>query len=120
MADKFYLKQHDTRPDLRVRLLDDDTAIDLTNAAGARFVMGNRRSGVKVDADMTIEDQTVDATLGVVKYTWQAGDTSASGDFQAEIQITWPTGKIQTFPANGYITIVITKDLGGTSPPADH
>lgn len=113
MAEKFHIKQHDTRPDLKVRLLDDDVAIDLTNATSARFLMSNRRAGLKVDAAMTILDQTQDATVGVVSYTWQPGDTSAAGDFQAEIQITWPSGKLQTFPADSYIQVIITKDLGG-------
>lgn len=113
MADRFYIKQYDLRPDLRVRLLDEDVAVDLTGAASALFLMRNRRSGLKISAAMTILDQTQDATKGVVSYSWQAGDTAIHGDFQGEVQVTWPGSKPQTFPANGYITVSIGKDLGG-------
>ncbi len=115
-ADRFYIKQNDQRPDLKVRLLDEDQPVDLTNAAGAKFLMRNRRQGLRVDADMTILDQSQEATLGVVSYAWQPGDTASSGDFNGEIQITWPGGEVQTFPADGYIQVVITKDLSGTNP----
>ena len=112
MADRFYLKQYDLKPDLSVRLLDDTAAVDLTNATAAKLRMSNRRVGLKVDAAMTIADQSLPATLGVVTYSWAAGDTDIAGDFDAEIQVVWPSGKPQTFPAHGHIGITIEKDLG--------
>lgn len=115
-ADRFYLKQHDLSPALRVRLLDDATPVDLTNAVSVTLLMRSRRTGLKVSAPMTVADQTDTDTLGVVTYQWQTGDTDTPGDFQTEIQVTWPLGRPQTFPARGHITTVIERDLG--APPA--
>lgn len=109
----FFIKQYDLRPDLKVRLLDEDVPVDLTNAAAARFIMSSRRRGIKVDATMTILDQTEEDTLGVVSYAWADGDTDTVGDFNAEVQIMWPSGRPQTFPASGYIQVTVVKDLGG-------
>lgn len=112
MAERFYLKQHDLLPALKVRLLDDTTTVDLTSATLVKLLMGSRRTGLVVDAPMTILDQSVADTLGVVTYAWQAGDTDAPGDYNAEFQVTWPTGKPQTFPARGHVIVTIEKDLG--------
>ncbi len=112
MAERFYLKQHDLLPDLRVRLLDDTTTVDLTNATGVQLLMNSRRTGLKVDAPMTILDQTSPDTLGVVSYSWAPGDTDTAGDFNAEFQVNWPDGKPQTFPARGHVIVTIEKDLG--------
>jgi hypothetical protein len=116
-ADRFYLKQHDLSPALKVRLLDDTTPVDLTNAVAVQLLMRSRRTGLKVDAPMTVAPQNDPDTLGVVSYSWQPGDTDTPGDFQTEIQVTWPLGKPQTFPARGHITTVIEKDLGGPGTP---
>ncbi len=112
MAERFYLKQNDLRPDLKVRLLDETDPVDLTNATGVRILMSSRKTGLKVNAAMTIADQTIEATKGVVSYAWAPGDTDIAGDYQAEFQVTWPTGKPQTFPARGHVTVTIEKDLG--------
>lgn len=111
-SDRFYLKQNDLQPDFRARLLDEDTPVDLTSATSVQMLMRNRRAGLKVHAPMAIADQTDTDLKGVVSYTWAPGDTDTAGDFQAEIQVTWPNSKPQTFPAKGHITIVIEKDLG--------
>jgi hypothetical protein len=111
MAERFYLKQHDLLPALRVRLLDETTPVDLTNATSVKMLMKSRRSGLKVNAPMTID---ANRTLGVVSYAWQIGDTDTAGDYNAEFQVTWPTGKPQTFPARGHVIITIEKDLDGS------
>jgi hypothetical protein len=42
----------------------------------------------------------------------QAGDTAAIGKIEVEIQVTWADGGVQTFPASGYLTIDVIRDLG--------
>lgn len=112
MAEKCYIKQHDLEPDLEIQLLSDTDPVDLSQAQSALFLMSSRKTGLKAFGSMTIADQTVTSTLGVVTYTWQPGDTDTVGDYNGEVQITWPVGKPQTFPANGYFTVTIQKDLG--------
>jgi hypothetical protein len=117
MTVSLHLKQHDLKPDLRVRLLDEATPVDLTNATSVHMVMSSRRTGVVIDAPMTILDQTDPDTLGVVVYAWSPGDTDTTGEFQAEFRVTWPSARQQTFPASSYLTVVIQKELNAGGGP---
>lgn len=109
MTDTFYLKQNDLLPALQVQLLDNATPVDLTNATSVYLRMSNRRIGLKVDAPMTIANQTT--SLGVVSYHWATGDTDTVGEFNAEFRVNWPSSKPQTFPASNYVTVIIQKGL---------
>lgn len=111
MAD-FYIKQHDLEPSLVLQLLSDAVPVNLTQATGAIFLMSSRKTGLKATGTMTIADQTVADDIGVVTYSWQAGDTDTVGEYTAEVQVTWPGNKPQTFPANQYFTVSVQKDLG--------
>lgn len=108
----FIIKRHDRLPVLRLTLLDDETPVDLTNAAATRLLISNL-AGLKVDQPMVKLTQVGD-TLGQVEYAWQAGDTDTAGTFNAEVEVTWPGGARQTFPANGYFRVRVTKDLNNT------
>lgn len=112
MAETFYMKQHDLEPSLEVQLLSGTTPVDLSQATTVQFLMASRKTGLKVSGAMTVADQTAPTTLGVVTYTWRAGDTDTVGDFNAEIQVTWAAEKPQTFPAHDYFIVSVGKDLG--------
>lgn len=107
----FYIKQHDLLPNLVVTLLEGDDPVDLTLATGARFLMRNLLAGLKVSAVATILDQSVEANLGKVSYTWVSPDTDTVGKFNGEVEITWPGSKTQTFPAHKYFTVDVQNDL---------
>lgn len=111
---QFTIKQHDLLPALVVTLLDDDVAVDLTTADSARLLMRNLAAGLKVNAFMTILDQTDADNLGKVSYDWQGLDTDTVGTFNAEVEIIWPGDRPQTFPAAKtlkYFKVVIQNDL---------
>lgn len=104
----FYIKQNDTSPNLDATLKDaSDNVIDLTGAT-LRFHM--RKIGAtsaKVDAGATI----LDAEAGQVRYTWSSGDTDAIGSFEAEFEVTYGDGSIETFPNNKFFSVEITDDI---------
>lgn len=111
---QFTIKQHDLLPSLVVTLLDDDTAVDLTTAISARFLMRSLATGLKVSALMSVLDQTDADNLGKVSYDWQALDTDTVGTYNAEVEIIWPGDRPQTFPAAKtlkYFKVVIQNDL---------
>lgn len=112
MLERFIIKQHDLKPDLQVRLLSGTDPVDLTPAVSARLLMTNRQTGAPLGGAAVIEDQTVPANHGLVRYPWQDGDTAVAGDYIAEVEVTWPGNKAQTFPADQYFLITIQKDLG--------
>jgi hypothetical protein len=53
---------------------------------------------------------TEDAAEGLLKYTWQTGDTDLAGTHLAAFRVV-VDGKIETYPRNGYIEIRIQEVL---------
>ena len=60
-----------------------------------------------VDAAATI----VTAAAGLVRYSWNSGDTDTAGSYQAEFEMTYGDGSIETFPNSSNIQIDIMADL---------
>lgn len=104
----FYVKQNDTSPYMLATLKDaNEAAVDIT-AASVRFHMRPVGSTtVTVDAAAVI----VDAENGIVRYEWDAADTDTVGSYQAEFEVTYLEGDIETFPNNGYIRVEIIDDI---------
>ncbi len=113
----FTIKENDTRPRFVVGLLEDvggpgEGPIDLTDATSVQFFL--REVGAapqdppKVDAPATITD----AVNGEVTYTWATGDTDTAGDYEAEVQILWDDGGIETVPNATYWEVTVVVDLG--------
>jgi hypothetical protein len=50
-------------------------------------------------------------TAGHVSYAWPTGGFSTSGLYLAEWEVTYSTGTVQSFPNDGYLTILVTDDL---------
>lgn len=121
MANEFTIKQGDLRRPLRLRLLDEDgEAVDVNadEVSSLKFIMTKYGESTPTIADGTIttvqEGTGGSATdKGVVEYAWQSSDTSEVGRYSAEVEVTYSSGATpQTFPGNGYITVVIQSDLG--------
>ena len=104
----FYIKQHDTTPSLRADLKNGNAdAIDLIGAT-VRFHMREiGKTTVIIDASANI----ISEAGGTVQYNWVTGDTSDIGSYQAEFEVTYPAGGIETFPNDGYIRIEVIDDI---------
>lgn len=110
----FVIKQDDTRPIYELPLVENfgtsNDPINLSTATSVQFFM--RLQGdtgpPKVDGAAVVEDDV----NGVVSYTWVAGDTDTVGTYEAEFQITWGDGGLQTVPNDSYFEIEVKGDLG--------
>ena len=104
----FFIKQNDTSPALQATLKDSTgTAVDLSGAT-VRFHMRQiGATSAKVDAAATVSD----ADGGVVYYSWAAADTDTVGSFEAEFEVTFTGGEIESFPNNRFIQVEITDDI---------
>jgi hypothetical protein len=100
------IKRGDTRPAFQGRCLDGVTPVDLSGAT-ARLL---RRLGAVALPALALTIPV--GTDGLVKRDWVAGDLADAGVWQAEVEVTWPSGGVQTFPADGYVTIHVVADLG--------
>lgn len=104
----FNIKQNDTGPAMLATLQDaSGAAVNLTGAS-VRFHMRSVSGGnPAVDAAATV----VTAASGIVRYNWAPEDTDSVGTYQAEFEVTYADGSIETFPNDGYIAVQIVDDI---------
>jgi hypothetical protein len=105
------LKQNDTWPPLAFTLMDQNGPVDLTTATSIKIVM--KGATVTVTGTCTKNaDQVTNKGKGT--YTFLASDTSVIGAYDLEFEVNWggSPAKIQTFPNDGYLSLVIVDDLG--------
>lgn len=102
----FTTKRNDTFP-IKATLEDADGPVDLTGAT-VKFLMQDLQGNQVVDASATITN----ASQGKVEYNWVSGDVDTAGEFEAEFEVTFSSGKVRTFPNEDYITVVIEEDKG--------
>jgi hypothetical protein len=101
-----FLKANDTRPILEIHLQEDGSPLDLTDVTDSKLLM---KSGAVL---IERECEVVDAPNGVVEVTFLAEDTASAGTYQAEVELTYSDGGVETVPNNGYAAITIQPDLG--------
>lgn len=104
----FRIKTNDTSPKLIVTLTDSSGNVVNLSGASAKLHMkkyGATSLKVQAAADVT------DPVGGRVEYTWGAGDTSEAGTYYGEVEVTYGDLTVETFPNNGYFTIIIQEDL---------
>lgn len=105
MADTFTIKQNDTSPSL----LYDLNLVDGQSLTGAtvRFHMAQADGTVVVDAAGDVYNVTEEQIV----YRWNAADTATSGVYNAEFEVTFQDGTVETFPNNEYIRVKVFPDL---------
>lgn len=106
---EFSIKKGDTSPSLEAQLLDENNEPrTLTNVASVRFHMED------IDDESVVIDATgsvLNANEGKVVYHWNSGDTDNAGRYDAEFEVEYDNGNVETFPNSGFIDIVITDDI---------
>ncbi len=100
----FTLREGDTSPALEYTMSPADVEL---GGATVRFHM------VKDDGTVTIDNVSDGVTVvdetdpPKVSYQWQIGDTDARGRYEAEFRVTYEDGSVETFPARGFIPVLI-------------
>ena len=106
MSDEtFTIKRGDTL--FLLEYLLDPATVDLTGAM-VLFKFRPRNGAMQFSRAATAPILTVTPK---VAYAWQAGDTDVAGLFEGEFEVTFPGGRIKTFPDPGFIPIRITEDI---------
>lgn len=101
--DVFVIKQGNTSPAFKLALTP--TTVDVTGAT-LRFRM--RRAAGDFATTIEAAAAAVTAEPPVVEYQWQAGDTDEVGSFEAEVEVTYPSGRVETFPNKGWFPVLIS------------
>jgi len=103
-----YVKEGDTRPVAQAVLTRGTVIVDLTLADSVTFKMKEETSNVlKVNAAAVVTD----AVGGAVEYRWVTADTDTAGLYNAEWQVNWQDGSVETFPTIGFDVVMIHGDL---------
>ena len=109
MAATFYIKQNDPAPAIEAVLTDArGRARTMANALAIKFHMSTEQ-GTSIITNGA--GAVVNATKGIVKYDWQAGDTANTGMHNAEFEVEYINGTSETFPNTGYIKVIIKDEL---------
>jgi hypothetical protein len=109
MPSHFYIKQNDTRPAITANLTDaNDAAVNLTGATVAFSMRVDPGGSVKVNASSA---SVTNAEAGQVSYSWTSGNTDTAADYEAEFQVTFAGGAVQTFPGRNWIAVHVIDDI---------
>ena len=109
MATTIITKQHDTKITFKDTPTIDDVVIPPANLAGCTLSFLLKDSAGIVPAIKKVATINGDGTFS---YDPVAADVANTGKFQQEWELVYPTGKILTFPNNGYNIVKIIADLG--------
>lgn len=105
----FQIKQNDTKVNLKATLSNESGPVDLTGCTVRFLMLGYGKSELKINRETTLIQ---DAANGIVWFVFETGDTAEAGHYKAEFEVSFPDGRKETFPSNGFITIEIKSDLG--------
>lgn len=103
----FFIKQGDLEPPLELEV--GGSAGDLTDVTEWR-VIGSRNGEEVFDTAGTFVPGAT-PQQGVVKHTWNAGETDELGSMDVEARALWPGDRPQTFPPKNYCRVVVSKKL---------
>lgn len=110
----FTIKKGDTLPDITANLTTGPNAgsqspVNLTTSTAIILVIKPVAGG---SATRLTGSAVAPLTNGNVKYVWQTGDTAIAGTYNAEWEVAFGAGRIQTFPNDSYFQVIIGDDLG--------
>src|SRR4051794_13405635 len=104
----FKIKRGDTRRVGEVPLRDnfgtpnEEPVPGLDTADAIVFIMRLTTSAPDAVPKVRSPAMLVDPADALVRYIWVAGDTDTAGAYNAEIEVTWAPGQVETFPNDGY------------------
>ena len=104
----FKIKENDTTPSLRASLLNGSgDPVDLLGTTVRFYMRLMGSNSTTIDASASV----ISEANGIVQYDWVAGDTADVGSYQAEFEVTYSDGNIETFPNANYIGVEIIDDI---------
>ena len=107
MTQTFIIKRGDTSPSIKWEITYPNINLD-----GASVVFNMR--GLDGDAAITRAPAEVvsGALLPTLRYNWLPDDTSDVAKYEAEFEVTYADGSIESFPNDSNIIVRVVRDLG--------
>jgi len=104
----YYIKEDDRSPSLQATLKNPDGRSVKLGDANVNIRVAKARGGeniVNSDADK------VNASEGIVGYTFSDGETSEDGRYRVEFEVDYVGGATETFPNKGYHTLMVGRNM---------
>ena len=95
----------DTAPLPIFTLADANGTCDLSSGASVRFIMVESSDGDYITAETAVFVSGACSCGQVTLSSWTTDANGSSGDFQAELEVTWVDATKTTFPNNTFIPI---------------
>lgn len=86
--------QNDTAPTLTINVKRAGTVVDLTGST-VKFKIKNTTSGSRTN-DAANTCTLTSPTAGVCTYTFNTGDIPSAATYEADVEITYASGKVET------------------------
>ena len=109
MPSQFYIKKDDTRPAITANLTDaNDATVNLTGASVKFNMRVDPAGAIKINLGTAVIEN---AEAGQVSYSWSSDNTDTADDYEAEFQVTFAGGAVQTFPGRNWILVHVIDDI---------
>ena len=109
MPSHFYIKKDDTRPAIIANLTDaNDAAVNLTGASVKFNMRVDPAGSIKINLGTAIIEN---AEAGQVSYPWTSANTDTADDYEAEFEVSFAGGGVQTFPGRNWIAVHVVDDI---------
>lgn len=109
----FNIKQGDTSPSIKTRLLDGVNPVDLTNVDDVNFYMEDEYDRVIVSDNLAGRVNILDKSSGDVEYVFKKSDTSDVGKYRVEWEVVFDSAanRRETFPSEGTQFVKVTEAI---------
>jgi len=104
--DSFSIKRGDTAPAIRRSFSTAAGPLEIPADASVVFSMAEAVTG-----RLVVDRQRCRIEGNEIIYFWQDEDTAVDGLYEAEFEITYADGSVETAPNGGFIVVKITRDI---------
>lgn len=107
----FTITQGDSSPSLVSALGTTSSTVDLSNAQEIKFIMEDKYERVVINEGLQDSVNILDAANGKVEFIFDQSQTKTAGSYQAEWEVQFINGAIETFPTRSKIDIEIVEQI---------
>lgn len=107
MTQKFIIKRGDTSPSLKWEITYPNINLDGASVVFNMCSLDGGEAITRAPAEIV-----PDAPMPTLLYNWQPDDTADVAKYEAEFEVTYADGTIESFPNDSNIIVRVVRDLG--------
>jgi hypothetical protein len=107
----FEITQGDTSPALVSQLTAGGEPIDLSSVDDVKFIMQDKYERIVIDEGVQESVNILNASNGEVEFVFRRDNTNTVGSYEAQFEVTYSNGAVETFPSDKRIDIEIVEQI---------